>query len=1258
MNSDHPKTILLVEDEVIISKLESLAIRNFGYEVICAFNGEEAVEIALGTPNLNLVLMDIDLGRGIDGPEAARRILAARQLPIVFLTSHSEREMVEKVRHITRYGYVIKNSGNFVLQSSIEMAFELFDAHEKTRQSEAFLAQSRQVSDENLARLKMTLQASQAGDYELDLTTGAMRCSEALETLYGVPPRHILSRADWDACILPEDRSRVWADVKEAVSKKNGFSSTFRIQRPDTGKTCWMESRGTVQCDADGTPARLIAISIDITARKQTERMLRQWADAFEHCAHGIAIGLPASERILTCNPAFARLQRRTVEEITNMPIASMYAPESRKQLKEWIAQSDRDGSVQYEATMLRKDDSRYPVQMDLVSVRDEAGNLLYRVATQQDLSARKQTEKDLQQSQARFRAIFDQMLEGCQIIGYDWRYIYLNQAAEKHNRRPNTELTGQVFMEIWPGIESTHIFAMLQRCMEERIPCRLENEFTYPDGSTSWFDLSIQPVPEGVFILSIDITERKQSQETLHVALTKYRTLFENFPLGITVTDERGNILETNPMAEHLLGLSQAEQKQRSIDASEWGIIHIDGTPMPESEFASVRALKEKHKIENVEMGIKKPDGNIGWLNVTAAPLPLEGYGVIITYGSMNERKQAEDELKESEERFSVAFNASPVPQAITMQDSGEILVANNAFCQMFEYSLNELIGTTTTKLGMWEDSAARQAAMEEIRATGRMHPREISIRSRSGQLRTLMAAVEPIPWKGFACTILSVFDISLVKKTEETLRQRSEELEQLLDLLPAAIWIAEDPGCQVIRGNRFANELLGVPGNANVSQTANAPSVRLRQFTQGRELNPDELPMQKAGQTGQPQADVELRIENPNGVTRTLLGGAVPLFDPQNRPRGVVGAFYDITERKQVEEALRISQENFARAFESNPAALAITRIADETFVQINPAHSHIFGYQPNEIIGRQGSELNMYVDPNTHQEILRMLQENGQVRDYDLQIRAKSGEIKDVVIFMQTIHFDGEACTLSASLDLTERKNIEYNLRRSNAELEQFAYVASHDLQEPLRAVAGMVQLLGQRYKGQLDKRADEYIHHAVEASTRMQTLINDLLDYSRVDRFGRPFETVDVEQALTLALNNLRVTIEESDAEIIHDPLPIITADPGQLTQVLQNLVGNAIKFRGKRKPVIHLSAKKVGEYWQFAIQDNGIGIEPQYFERIFLVFQRLHTRREYPGTGIGLSLCKKIIERHGGKIWVQSKIEHGSTFYFTIPERKP
>jgi PAS domain S-box-containing protein len=266
---------------------------------------------------------------------------------------------------------------------------------------------------------------------------------------------------------------------------------------------------------------------------------------------------------------------------------------------------------------------------------------------------------------------------------------------------------------------------------------------------------------------------------------------------------------------------------------------------------------------------------------------------------------------------------------------------------------------------------------------------------------------------------------------------------------------------------------------------------------------------------------------------------------------------------------------------------------------------------------------------------------------------------------------IHLEELVATRTAELrsaneqlqqDISERKRVQQELTRnveelarSNAELEQFAYVASHDLQEPLRMVASYTQLLARRYQGKLDADADEFIGFAVDGATRMQQLIDDLLSYSRLTTKGKALTWTEAGAACHAAIGNLREAIKDSNAMVRVEPLPAVIADASQLTVLFQNLIGNAIKYRNERRPEIYVDARPQGNEWVFSVQDNGIGIEKQYFERIFQMFQRLHSRKDYPGTGIGLAVCKKIVERHGGKIWLESQAGKGSTFLFTVPQ---
>jgi PAS domain S-box-containing protein len=324
-------------------------------------------------------------------------------------------------------------------------------------------------------------------------------------------------------------------------------------------------------------------------------------------------------------------------------------------------------------------------------------------------------------------------------------------------------------------------------------------------------------------------------------------------------------------------------------------------------------------------------------------------------------------------------------------------------------------------------------------------------------------------------------------------------------------------------------------------------------------------------------------------------------------------------------------------------------------------NSGSETVYGYKAEEMIGRRIDVLTAPGRSDGAYLHSLALRGGAGLQEFETQALRKDGAIIDVAVSMAPIRGQaGDLRAISAiSYDITERKHAEADLRarteelaRSNAELEQFAYVASHDLQEPLRMVASYLQLIAQRYAGRLDSDADEFINFAVDGATRMKQLINDLLNYSRA---GRRVELgpVDLDTALDRALESLSLAIEETGARITRDRLPCVIGDANPLYEVFQNLIGNAIKFRGAEPPQIHIGAHREGAQWTISIADNGLGIAPEYQTRIFAMFQRLHGRDEYPGTGIGLAICKRIIERLGGRIWVDSQAAHGATFRFTL-----
>jgi PAS domain S-box-containing protein len=494
-------------------------------------------------------------------------------------------------------------------------------------------------------------------------------------------------------------------------------------------------------------------------------------------------------------------------------------------------------------------------------------------------------------------------------------------------------------------------------------------------------------------------------------------------------------------------------------------------------------------------------------------------------------------------------------------------------------------------------------------------------------------------------------------LQESEEKLAGQVRDFELLLKVIPVGIGIAEDPECRSIRVNPAFAELLGTSVDENASKTKHSGELPFRVMCNDQEVPSTELPMQVAAREGREVRNFELEIVRADGRIVHEFGHATPLFDQYGKVRGSLGVFVDLTERNRAEEALRQSETRFRQLADSMPQIVWTSQ--PDGYLDYYNQRWYEFTAFPEGGGGDESWKPVLHPD-----DVQRCLDgwyssvnsgEPYQIeyRFWDRRTNRYRWQLGRALPARDSA---GKIVKwFGTTTDIDDQKRTEEDLRRANADLEQFAYSASHDLQEPLRNISIYSQLLARRYDRALDARAHEFLAFLVEGATRMELLLQGLLAYTEVSGHAEePSESVDANQVLRSALISLQRLIEQNCALVTHEALPRVRVHSVHLQQLFQNLISNAIKYRGETPPMIHISAPRDGSGFVFSVRDNGIGIDPQYSQHVFGIFKRLHTRRQYPGAGIGLAICQRIVERHGGSIWVESNVGQGANFRFILP----
>jgi PAS domain S-box-containing protein len=573
-----------------------------------------------------------------------------------------------------------------------------------------------------------------------------------------------------------------------------------------------------------------------------------------------------------------------------------------------------------------------------------------------------------------------------------------------------------------------------------------------------------------------------------------------------------------------------------------------------------------------------------------------------------------------------------------VALLPGGVIGYSNRAFAELARTPLEQIVGSPFARFLPAEQGPAFTSLLE--RCGDSRQGAEFTLRAGDGSLAPAQLSAQHLEGDQFGRFCLVITDLTEQKKRE----QLRGHLAAIVESSDDAIYGLTLDGI-IVSWNRGAERLYGY-----TSQEAIGRSVSLLAPTSRAGEPVNLLEKIKRQERVEHYETVRVRKDGRDALVSLCIS---PVKDAAGSVIGASAIARDITAQKQA--------ARYARSLIEASLDPLVTISPDGKVTDVNEATVKVTGVPREKLVGTDFA--NYFTEPEKAREGYQRVFSQGFVTDYPLTIRHVEGRLTHV-LYNASIYKDAQGNVLgvfAAARDITDRKKAgealarrTEELARSNAELEQFASVASHDLQEPLRTVANFAQLLQERYKGRLDAKADEFIDFMVDGATRMQELINDLLAYARVGSRGREFAPADCGVVLEQALQNLQVAVDESGAQVTHDSLPIVECDRAQITQLFQNLVGNSIKFRSAQPPRIHVGVERRPSEWVFSVKDNGIGIDPQYADRVFEIFQRLHTRSEYPGRGVGLAIAKKIVERRGGRIWVESKLHQGATFFFTLP----
>ena len=908
------------------------------------------------------------------------------------------------------------------------------------------------------------------------------------------------------------------------------------------------------------------------------------------------------------------------------------------------------------------------------------------------------QAEEGLSASHAALKELADQKFALDQhaivaITDVQGTITYVNEKFCAISGYSKDELIGQNHRILNSGHHPRQFFQQMYRTIANGEVWHGEIKNQAKDGSFYWVDTTIVPTlnaenkPRQYVAIRADITERKWGEQALKESLAASdRTLKEladqKFALDqhaiVAITDVQGTITYVN---DKFCAISQYPKEE--LIGQNHRILNSDHHP--KEFFQQMYRAIASGKVWKGEIKNRAKGGEIYWVDTTIVPfMNADGRPrqYVAIRADITERKRAEEAAKESlaareravkelaDQKFALDQHA-----IVAVTDvQGTITYVNEKFCTISHYSKEELIGQNHRILNSNHHPKEFFHQMYCTIAAGHVWHGEIKNRTKDGSTYWVDTTIVPtLSTEGKPRQYVAIrADITERKQAEEavleSLAATNAALKELADqkfaLDQHAIVAATDVQGTITYVNEKFCAISGYSKDELIGQNHRI----LNSGHHPKEFFQEMYHTIANGKVWHGEIQNRAKDGSMYWVDTTI----VPFAGAEGKPRQYMAIRADITERKRSEVRARL-----AAVVESSDDAI-VSKTLDGTITAWNAGAEKLFGYSPAEAMGKSMRILLPEERANEESDIMLHIARGESVEHFETVRVRKDGKRIDVSAVISPIK-DSRGAIVGVSniaRDISKSKADEREIRklndelasrvaelaganqvleRSNIELKQFAYIASHDLQSPLRSISGFVQLLNMEYGSKLDELATDWIRRTVQAVEQMQTLVRDLLAYSSVDSRSRPFVQTSFVDVFNDVLALLESSIHDSTGQVTRGDLPTVMGDRSQLVQLMQNLIGNGLKYHGDKPPHVHVSAERNGNEWTLSVRDNGIGIDTKHYDRIFEIFKRLHDQKEYPGTGIGLAVCRRVVERHNGRIWLESEPGHGSVFHFTIPE---